>query len=450
MERVKRVFRRTPSYQPLLENGGADTDHGNDWDERDGREGEKKFSWMDYLIFMLIGVAMLWAWNMFLAAGPYFQRRFQSSPWVLKNFQAAELSISTVANLGAMLLLTNLQARANYPGRIIWSLVINMVAFTLLAISTRLFTSVSAGVYFGFVLVMVLAASLAAGLCQNGVFAYVSGFGREEYPQGIMTGQAVAGVLPCIAQIVSVMGAPAKDKGNGVPEQSSTSAFSYFLTATAVSLLTLVAFLYLVARNRDKHGKKLVPDNAPAEDAVRRSVPMLTLLSKLRWLAGAVFLTFGITMVFPVFTQKIESVNPPAPDNHFPITQPASFIPLAFLFWNSGDLVGRLCTGIPALRLTSRPKLVFILSVARVIFIPMYLLCNIRNEGAKIPSDFFYLVIVQFLFGLTNGFIGSTCMMGAVDWVDPEEREAAGGFMGLCLVSGLTVGSLLSFLAAGS
>ena len=155
-------------------------------------------------------------------------------------------------------------------------------------------------------------------------------------------------------------------------------------------------------------------------------------------------------MVFAVFTQKIESVNPPSSESHFPITQPASFIPLAFLFWNTGDLVGRAFTGIPALRLTSRPKLLFAFSIARVIFIPMYLLCNIENRGAKIPSDFFYLVIVQFLFGLTNGFIGSNCMMGAVEWVEPEEREAAGGFMGLCLVSGLTVGSLLSFLAARS
>jgi len=40
-------------------------------------------------------------------------------------------------------------------------------------------------------------------------------------------------------------------------------------------------------------------------------------------------------------------------------------------------------------------------------------------------------------------------MMGAGHWVKEEEQEAAGGFMGLCLVGGLTVGSLLSF-ALGS
>lgn len=40
-------------------------------------------------------------------------------------------------------------------------------------------------------------------------------------------------------------------------------------------------------------------------------------------------------------------------------------------------------------------------------------------------------------------------MMGAAHWVEPDEREVAGGFMGLMLVAGLTVGSLLSFFIAG-
>jgi equilibrative nucleoside transporter 1/2/3 len=39
-------------------------------------------------------------------------------------------------------------------------------------------------------------------------------------------------------------------------------------------------------------------------------------------------------------------------------------------------------------------------------------------------------------------------MMGFVEYVDPDEREAAGGFMSLSLVAGLTAGSFLSFFAA--
>ncbi len=138
--------------------------------------------------------------NMFLAAAPYFQKRFETHEWILTHFQSAIISVSTVTNLGSMLVLTKLQAKASYPKRITLSLVINIASFTLLALSTTFFRDVSPGTYLGFLLTMVFAASLATGFSQNGVFAYVSGFGREEYTQAIMTGQAVAGVLPCIAR----------------------------------------------------------------------------------------------------------------------------------------------------------------------------------------------------------------------------------------------------------
>ena len=115
--------------------------------------------------------------NMFLAAGPYFQRRFQANQWLLSNFQSAELTVSTVANLGTVLLLTNMQTGASYPKRIIYALTINIAGFTLLALSTKVFTSVPAGVYFGFLMILVFAASIATGQLQNGIYAYVAGFG---------------------------------------------------------------------------------------------------------------------------------------------------------------------------------------------------------------------------------------------------------------------------------
>ncbi len=389
---------------------------------------------------------------MFLAAGPYFQRRFESNAWISANFQSAELSVSTITNLSSVLVLTKLQSGASYPRRIVVSLAINTVIFTLLAASTRLFLGASAGSYFQFLMLMVLATSLATGLCQNGVFAYVSGLAaREGYTQAIMTGQAVAGVLPCIAQMVAVLSVPPRHIEHGAPQESSTSAFAYFLTATAVSSITLVALLYLLGRHRSsqrKRASRVFDATSDSESPETQAIPLSRLLRKLRWLASAVFVTFAVTMVFPVFTQQIHSVRPLSSAPR--LFQPASFIPLAFLFWNAGDLVGRLLTAVPALSLASRPRLLFVLALSRVLFVPLYLLCNIRGHGALVNSDLFYLVVVQLLFGVSNGFIGSTCMMAAGDWVGIEEREAAGAFMSLCLVAGLTAGSLLSFLVGVS
>jgi equilibrative nucleoside transporter 1/2/3 len=318
-----------------------------------------------------------------------------------------------------------------------------------MAMSTRLFLGIPAQGYFSFLVLMMFVSSIATGLMQNGIFAYMSGFGREEYAQGNMTGQAIAGVLPCIVQIASVLSAPAVDNSENIPEESSKAAMVYFLTATGMSLLTLLAFVYLLALNGRKGSHTELPGGVPAETMAsdRKRVPLLTLFRKTFWLSTSVFLTFAITMTFPVFTQQIESVHPP--ENRSRYLQPATFIPLALLIWNSGDLIGRLLPAIPAIRLTGKPRLVFALAVSRIVFIPLYFLCNIRGRGARVNSDFFYLFVVQFLFGISNGFIGTTCMTGAIEYVDVNEREAAGGFMALSLVAGLAAGSLLSFAVAG-
>ncbi|KAI5195425.1 hypothetical protein E4T38_09065 [Aureobasidium subglaciale] len=451
MERVRKIWQQEQEYEPI-EGGSTEEEQ-----ERPELRGNTDFSWIEYSIFLLLGVAMLWAWNMLLAAGPYFQSRFASSDRLLDNFQASELAVSSITNLGSMLVLSNMQARASYPRRIVMSLLINLLAFTLLALSTWFALGVSANAYFAFLIFIVFVTSLAAGLCQNGVFAFVSGFGQPRYTQAIMTGQGVAGVLPCIAQIISVLSVKqsrsddsSTDGYKDAVPVPGTAAFAYFLTATVICASTLIAFFFLLRVHSRKAPNTTTQDMTSSLDSLvpseRKTVPFSVLFRKLRWLSAAVFLTFAVTMMFPIYTQRILSVN--ASSSSSRLFQAPSFIPLAFLFWNAGDLLGRLLPAVPRLSLIHRPKLIFMLSVARVGFIPLYHLCNIRGQGAVIDSDVFYLVVVQLLFGISNGYLGSMCMMGAGEWVAPEEREASGGFMGLCLVAGLAFGSLISFFAA--
>ncbi|GJC90895.1 nucleoside transporter FUN26 [Colletotrichum liriopes] len=305
---------------------------------------------------------------------------------------------------------------------------------------------------------MVASSSWATGLIQNGAFAFAASFGRPEYMQALMAGQGVAGVLPPIAQVITVLAVPEKDAGAEDDGRSlSSSAFVYFLAAVAVSVSALVAFIPLVRRHNHivetrmvEHMAESLTSVEEAERAARKVVSPLRLLKKLHWLAGAIFMCFAVAMFFPVFTTKILSVRYPG-DEKSPagsLFRPAAFIPLAFFAWNLGDLSGRMATILP-FSLRHRPAALFAVSLARMGFLPLYLLCNIGGRGAAVSSDFFYLVIVQFLFGLTNGWLGSSCMMAAGEWVEEGEREATGGFMGLCLVAGLTTGSLLSFTVGG-
>ena len=389
---------------------------------------------------------------MFLAAFPYFAYRFASSAWLVSHFPSAISSVATFTNLASVSLLTRLQAGASYPTRITIALIINIVIFTLLAMSTILFRQISAAVYFGFLMVIVFTSSLACGTSQNGVFAYASGFGIGEYTQAVMTGHAIAGVLPCIAQILLVLSVPSNsDVNEGTGQESPKSAFAFFLTASGVSAIALAPFLLVLVRRHgerasEARGKLDAIDGAEEDERIeRKTVSLWTLFHKLRWLALAIFLAFGVTMLFPVFTAKIQSVH--AAENAPRLLQPACFVPLALLFWNTGDLLGRLATLIPRLAAAVEyPRAVFSISLLRIVFVPLYYLCNIDGRGAAVNSDVFYLVFVQFLFGLSNGFVGSISMMGPSRWVEPHEREAAGGFMGFMFVVGLTVGSLTSFL----
>ena len=471
METARRFLKRQASYEPLGDGSTPDDDA--------PKRKQPPFSWKIYTVFLLIGISMLWAWNGLMAASPYFQLRFRSSKPILSSFQAAELSVSTVANLGSVFILTKLQAKDDktYPRRIFNSLVVNIVMFALLAISTRLFLDVSAAVYLGFLMVIVFCTSLATGFMQNGAFAFVAGYQRSEYMQSIMFGQAVAGVLPPIAQMVTVLSAGEAGRENAGGQDSSTSAFSYFLTAVGVSALTLLAFFYLMLNHKPVRRTQVVttiPAEYTEEDTdstftptvdaspsnnnpsrTKRSVPLLYLARRLFYPASAVFLTFGITMVFPVFTQETATTHQdPVP----PLLRDAAFIPLALLIWNFGDLVGRLIPLSSSLSLASRPKILLVLSLFRVVFIPLYLICNINppeaspqaaslKRGTAMP-DAFYLLIVQLPFGLSNGYVGSCCMMGSSSCVEEGEQEAAGSFMGLCLVAGLAVGSFCSFFVS--
>lgn len=403
---------------------------------------------------------------MFLAAAPYFQTRFESDPWIFANSQSAILTTSTTINLAAMLILTNIQSSANYPLRINTALVTNAAVFALLTISTSWFLDVSTSAYFAFLLLMVALAAWSAGLMQNGAFAFAASFGRPEYTQAIMAGQGVAGILPPLTQMLSFLafsnsspGIPPAGDEPPTENEGGTVAFIYFLTAVLISATTLLAFIPLVRRHNHLIERRLTASPqadlsqstgslADAERAARRYVSLPTLFAKLPWLAGSVFMCFVVTMFFPVFTAKILSVHD---DGDSKLFSPGAFIPLGFFFWNLGDLAGRVSTMLPPryVSLRHRPRALFAISLARAAFLPLYLLCNLHGRGAVVESDLFYLVVVQLLFGLTNGWLGSSAMMAAGEWVAEGEREAAGGFMGMCLVGGLAAGSVLSFTAAG-
>lgn len=133
---------------------------------------------------------------MILQAIPYFQQRFIDDSWVLRNFQAFYLLYFAFTMLVVTLVISMQSEHPSYCGRLRKSLVIYFVVAILLMLSTLEPFQLSARPYFVFTLAMVIITSVANSMSQNAAFAFTASFGRTEYAPAIMTGEAVAGLLP--------------------------------------------------------------------------------------------------------------------------------------------------------------------------------------------------------------------------------------------------------------
>ncbi|KAG7205436.1 hypothetical protein KM043_007428 [Ampulex compressa] len=110
--------------------------------------------------------------------------------------------------------------------------------------------------------------------------------------------------------------------------------------------------------------------------------------------------------------------------------------------FNTSDLLGKVLTSIPYE--WKRTQLLYF-SSARVILIPLFLLCAIPR-GAPILSGEGYPLLFSWLLGLTNGIVGSVPMIQAPSKVPEEHRELAGNIMTLSYTTGLTLGSILAYM----
>ena len=86
--------------------------------------------------------------------------------------------------------------------------------------------------------------------------------------------------------------------------------------------------------------------------------------------------------------------------------------------------------------------------VFRFVFIPLFLFCNIRPAERGLTfvafeSDVAY-IIIMLLFSLSNGYIGSICMISGPQVVRGEEAQTAAGIMVAILGLGLGTGAFIS------
>ncbi|KAJ1989914.1 hypothetical protein H4R33_001912 [Dimargaris cristalligena] len=435
-------------------------------------------SWrLSYLIFLALGLALLLPWNVFITASEFFRVKFAGSPYQM-NFQNWFSTSYTLTNLVVIAVCISQQHRIKPRPVILITLAVNVVIFMCMTIFTRI-ASLQGTTFFGLTLAMLTLGAMSSSLMQCALFALVSRF-PPLYIQGVLSGQAVAGVVVSIVQLVTAAStlrsqdqvqSPTIDHNysqdrsydptpfpgytsqddwgyspHSPPVRRDTDdlalelrAFAYFLIASVVCILVLGLFVVLQRLPfyrhflpKDSQNSSAPPfrDNWHLVKATARSIPSLIF---------TIALLFAVTFsVFPALTAAVQPLN----------FARIPFVEIHFVLFNIGDWTGRWFSMFPWLRFLNS-RVVLFGALSHLVFVPLFLFSNsvfpatvTRLVPVLIRSDIAFFVIVA-LFGISNGYWGSLAMM-----TGPQvalDKERAGTVMSFFLVFGMAFGSVLSF-----
>ncbi|KAJ3867687.1 nucleoside transporter-domain-containing protein [Lentinula novae-zelandiae] len=440
-------------------------------------------------IHFVLGCAVLLPWNALITAIPYFLSRLSGS-----SLQSTFISyLSITFTLSNFLCLAHATATSKQVSTI--SLTGITVLTLLLTLST--FLTLSPGFFFTFVLLNGIAQAAFGSYLQNSVIAVASLFGPAAV-QAMLAGQAAVAVVVSTVQVISAaasvntstefMDGPAAidaldvvSSRAGDPEERS--AFIFFGLSTIFLVFSAAAHRWLVslpayhsvvgaleARKPESElgtddERRILVSAGPSQGLLtqKQSIWRVAKTNVLYEIAVAYVFTVTLT-VFPPITSSILPTNPSI--------HPLLFTSIHFLVFGLGDFFGRYICSFPRLLVWSAKHLLA-LSLSRTLFIFLFLLCNVQRPPNPSPeslsslipdspippiinSDFLFMLIL-FLFGLSNGYVASMCMMSAPSLEHnprlkgkKEDVDVAATVSQFCLIGGLVMGSVASFAVRGA
>ncbi|XP_072498401.1 equilibrative nucleoside transporter 1 isoform X1 [Notamacropus eugenii] len=180
------------------------------------------------------------------------------------------------------------------------------------------------------------------------------------------------------------------------------------------------------------------------QSSTHESPSIIAILKQIWVLALSVCFVFTVTIgVFPSVTAEVQSTIARTSD------WKKYFIPVScFFVFNVFDWAGRSLTTLYMWPKKESRWLLPALVVARIVFVPLFMLCNVHPRK-NLPVVFHHdawFIIFMVLFAFSNGYLASLCMCFGPKKVKPSEAETAGAVMAFFLSLGLALGALLSFM----
>uniref|UniRef100_A0A674C298 Solute carrier family 29 member 1 (Augustine blood group) n=1 Tax=Salmo trutta TaxID=8032 RepID=A0A674C298_SALTR len=415
-----------------------------------------------WLIFFMLGLGTLLPWNFFMTATMYFTSRLRDPSQMGTNLSGngtggegdnrslLEAKFNNVMTLCAMVPLlaftclnSVLHQRIPQKFRIMGSLAVILVVFLLTAILVKI--EMAPLPFFTLTMIKIVIINSFGAILQGSLFG-MAGKLPTKYTTPIMSGQGLAGTFAAFSMICAIASG----------SEINDAAFGYFITACAVILLAIISYvvlpklvitqlliLYVIT---SIWLKKCLGEPVFNKGEEEQNVSMLTIFKKIWVLALSVCFAFTITIgTFPAVTVDVKSTIADGG------TWGLYFIPVCcFLLFNLSDWVGRSLTAV-CMWPGEDSKLVPILLVARVIFVPLFMLCNVQPRY-NLPIFFehdAWFIVFMIVFAFSNGYLASLCMCFGPKKVAVHEAETAGAIMAFFLSLGLALGASLSFLFRG-
>ncbi|WVW83384.1 hypothetical protein I302_105403 [Kwoniella bestiolae CBS 10118] len=448
----------TPSQEPRVGAGEYEPlSVGDDASSHREREGLKdiRHGPKVYLSFWVLGAGVLMGWNALICTIPLFISFFPSDSSIKSNLASYVSSSYCFGNLFFLGLAQRNVGNTSPSKRIHWSLLLLLITALILTfpLLPLILPSLSSRLLFPTIIATTVILSISTAYLQSGVFALSALWGSKEI-LAVMSGQGGIAVLVSLVQLVLAVIATQNKKEEEGSKASTMAGVGLWAAGSIGMMGCLVAHRFLM-----DHPEYTSIINSTStrssdnEDVQREEKKGLTMkvFKKNSVLMVAVAWVFIVTLsIFPPITTTILSTQQPTPR----LLQPDVFIPLHFLLFNIGDYCGR--TYLPSVKalFTTSPPRILILSLLRTLFIPIIFLCNTtpRISTPIINSDLLYFLVILTL-GLTNGYIGSLCMIVASSpelnkRIEEDERDVAGTLASFCLVAGLAVGSAASFVVS--
>nr|XP_031834262.1 NADPH-dependent diflavin oxidoreductase 1 isoform X3 [Nomia melanderi] len=398
-----------------------------------------------FLIMVLHGVGALMPWNMFITARSYFIDYKLSKDYTgIKTIYATNFLpyvgfASQIPNLFFNWLNIFLQFGGNLTTRIVWSIFMQVLIFVCTVILAMTDSSSWPGVFFWVTMASVVTLNTANGIYQNSVFGMVAKL-PAKYTGAVILGTNLSGTFTAIINVIAQYMAP----------NARTAAIYYFITALFVLLACFDTYFALPINrfyryNELLHQKGL--NKRQLENKARTKHDRLPYWKIFKQCFPQCFNTFFVFFVTLSLFPSVQTFIQPSDPNFIVPPEYYSSV-MCFLTFNITALIGSCAA---SLYQWPSKKYLVIPVVLRVLYIPLFLMCNYRPKDytrllpVYINNDWVYFLIAVTM-GISSGYYSSLSMMYCPRMVDSKYSSTAGMFGAASLITGIVSGLLFCML----